>query len=258
MGLAVYSLWHREVLRFLKDRSRITSSLGQPIIFWLLFAGALSRSNFRPGDVSYGQYFWVGGLAMTLLFTAIFSTITVIEDRKEGFLQGVLISPVPRSAIALGKILGSATLAMINGLLFFALMPLADVPISLESFFATLGIMAILAIALTGMGYSLAWLMDSTAGYHGIMMLLFMPMLLLSGAFFPMDSVHPVMHVLMTINPLTYGLGALRYALYGTDSTVTAGLPGFALCLTVTLAFALLTFALGTMVTLRRTTRDAR
>ena len=91
MGLAIYSLWHRETVRFLTDRSRVFSSVGQPIIFWVLFAGALSGSSFRPGQLDYGEYFWVGGLVMTLLFTAVFSTITVIEDRKEGFLQSVLI-----------------------------------------------------------------------------------------------------------------------------------------------------------------------
>ena len=134
MGLTIYSLWHREVLRFLLDRSRVFSSLGQPVIFWLMFAGALSQSSFRPNEQSYGDYFLVGGLAMTLLFTAIFSTITVIEDRKEGFLQSVLVSPAPRSAIALGKILGCTTLAMINGVLFFGLLPLAGVPVSAGSF----------------------------------------------------------------------------------------------------------------------------
>ncbi len=259
MGLAIYSLWHRELVRFLTDRSRVFSSVGQPIIFWMLFAGALrTKSGFTPGGQSYGEYFWVGGLAMALLFTAIFATITVIEDRKEGFLQGVLVSPVPRSAIALGKILGAATLAVIHGLLFFALMPLAGVSVGFVSFFATFGVMLLLAIALAGMGYSLAWKMDSTAGYHGIMMLLFMPMLLLSGAFFPMDGVHPVMEALMTINPLTYGLASLRYALYGVESGVTAGLPDMGLCLGITVAFAFSMFMLGTLITLRRTARDAQ
>ena len=258
MGLAIYSLWHREVFRFLTDRSRVTSSLGQPVIFWLMFAGALSQSSFRPGQLSYGEYFWVGGLAMTLLFTAIFSTITVIEDRKEGFLQGVLVAPVPRSAIALGKILGSTTLAMVNGLLFFVLLPLAGVPVSFGSFLATAAVMVILAMALAGMGYSLAWLMDSTSGYHGIMMVLFMPMLLLSGAFFPVQSAHWAMQALMTVNPLAYGVGALRYTLYGAESPATAGLPSFVVCLAVSIGFAVAMFVLGTMITLRRTARDAQ
>jgi ABC-2 type transport system permease protein len=259
MGLAIYSLWHREVVRFLTDRSRVFSSVGQPIIFWVLFAGALSGSSFRPGQLDYGEYFWVGGLVMTLLFTAIFSTITVIEDRKEGFLQSVLISPVPRSAIALGKILGCSTLAMVNGLLFFALFPLAGVPVTPGTFLATAGVMFILAMALAGMGYSLAWLMDSTAGYHGIMMVFFMPMLLLSGAFFPIQGAHAVMKWIMTVNPLTYGVGALRHTLYpGAEGAAIAGLPSLTVCLTVSIGFALAMFALGTMITLRRTSRDAQ
>jgi len=258
MALTVYSLWHREVLRFLKDRARVMSSVGQPVIFWVLFAGALSQSSFRPGAQSYGEYFWVGGLAMTLLFTAIFSTITVIEDRGEGFLQGVLVAPVPRAAIALGKILGGATLAMIHGLLFFLLMPVAGVEVTAMGLVATTGVMLLLAVALTGMGYTLAWLMDSTAGYHGVMMMFFMPMLLLSGAFFPMSDAHPILGVVMTINPLTYGLGALRHALYGTGAAVVEGLPPASVCLLVTVLFAATTFTLGTLVTLRRTPRDAQ
>ena len=138
MALAVYSIWHREIVRFLKNRSRVTSSLLQPIIFWLLFAGALQGSALKPGDLDYGEYFFVGTLAMITLFTAIFSTITVIEDRKEGFLQGVLVSPVPRAAIALGKIAGGATLGWLLAVVFLCLAPLAGVPVTLETILATL------------------------------------------------------------------------------------------------------------------------
>ncbi|MCA8955579.1 MAG: ABC transporter permease [Planctomycetes bacterium] len=257
MGLAIYSLWHREVLRFLLDRARVFSSLGQPVIFWLLFSGALGQSSFRPGQLGYGEYFFVGGLAMTLLFTAIFSTITVIEDRKEGFLQGVLVAPVPRLAIVLGKVLGSTTLALLNGLVFCALMPVAGVPWTPLGLLTVVGVMTILALALAGMGYSLAWLMDSSAGYHGIMMVLFMPMLLLSGAFFPAQGAHWVMRGLMTVNPLTYGVGALRHAIYGSNSPATADLPGMPACLLVSVGFAAAMLALGTLTTLRRTARDA-
>lgn len=258
MGLAIFSLWHRELVRFLTDRSRLFSSIGQPVIFWVLFAGALSGSNFKPGELSYGEFFWVGGLTMTLLFTAIFSTITVIEDRKEGFLQSVLVSPVPRSSIVLGKILGCTTLAMFNGLLFFALLPLAGVSVSVESFLSTVGVMFILAMALVGMGYSLAWLMDSSAGYHGVMMVLFMPMLLLSGAFFPVQTAHWILKWIMMVNPLAYGVGALRHTLYPTNELAVEGLPSLTLCLAVSVAFALTMFALSTMITMRRTARDAQ
>ena len=256
MLLTTWSLWQREVLRFLKDRSRVFSSIGQPVIFWLLFAGAL-HTSFRPGGVDYGQYFFPGTLAMIVMFTAIFSTITVIEDRKEGFLQGVLVAPVPRSAIALGKITGGATLSMINALVFLAFAPLAGVPLDPGSALATIGILALLALALTGVGFTLAWLMDSSAGYHGVMMVFLMPMLLLSGAFFPAQGAHPLLAWIMALDPLTYGVALLRHALEGAASTALEGLPSLALCLAVTVAFAVLAFAAGTAVVLRRTSRDA-
>lgn len=255
MALAVYSIWHREIVRFLKNRSRVTSSLLQPIIFWLLFAGALQTSSFRPGNVAYGEYFFVGTLAMITLFTAIFSTITVIEDRKEGFLQGVLVSPVPRSAIALGKIAGGATLGWLLAVVFLCLAPLVGVPFTLSGIIETLLVLLLVAFSVTGLGFTIAWLMDSTAGYHGIMMVLLMPMLLLSGAFFPAEGAHPVMGVVMAANPLTYGVGALRHSLYG---GALEGIPSMALCLSVTVLFALGTFGLGTLVVLRRTARDAQ
>lgn len=257
MALAVWSLWHREIVRFFKDRSRVFSSIGQPIIFWLLFAGAL-RDSFRPGGVAYGEYFFPGTLAMILLFTAIFSTITVIEDRKDGFLQGVLVAPVPRSAIALGKISGAATLAVLHALVFLALAPLAGIPLTVSGTVLAVLVLVLLAFALTGIGFSLAWLMDSTAGYHGVMMVFLMPMLLLSGAFFPAEGAHPVFAVVMAANPLTYGVALLRHALYaGSDAGAGTDLPGVLLCAVVTVAFAAAAFALGTKVVARRTARDA-
>jgi ABC-2 type transport system permease protein len=254
MTRAVFALWHREIVRFLRDRSRLTGSLLQPIVFWALFSGAL-HGSFKPGGVDYGRYFFVGTLAMIALFTAIFATITVIEDRKEGFLQGVLVSPVPRAAIALGKILGGATLAFGLAVLFLLFAPLAGVPLEFGSTLVALGVLAVFAIAVTGLGFALAWLMESTAGYHGIMMGLLMPMLLLSGAFFPMEESHALMAWIRHINPLTYGVGALRHAL---ESEVSPALPSFAVCLLGTALFAAGTFALGTWVVGRRSARDAR
>ena len=249
---AVLALWHREIVRFLRDRSRLTGSLLQPVIFWLLFSGAL-HGSFRPGGMDYGQYFFVGTLAMITLFTAIFSTITVIEDRKEGFLQGVLVSPVPRSAIALGKILGGASLGMLLAVLFLLLAPFAGVPLELDRVLLGLGVLALLSIAVTGLGFSLAWVMDSTAGYHGIMMVFLMPMLLLSGGCFPMLDSHWLLAWVRHVNRMTYGVGALRHALQGE----APGIPSFAVCLLGTALFAVATFALGTFVVTRRSARDA-
>ncbi|MBX3464063.1 MAG: ABC transporter permease [Planctomycetes bacterium] len=252
MSKAVLALWHREIVRFLRDRPRVTGSLLQPVVFWLLFSGAL-HGSFKPGGMDYGEYFFVGTLAMITLFTAIFATITVIEDRKEGFLQGVLVSPVPRAAIALGKILGGASLGLGLAVVFLLLAPLAGVALSFDRVVAGLGVLALLAVAVTGLGFALAWVMDSTAGYHGIMMLFLMPMLLLSGAFFPMESAHPLLAWVRHVNPMTYGVGALRHAFQGE----VAGVPSFAVCLAGTLLFAVATFALGTFVVTRRSARDA-
>lgn len=246
------TLWHREIVRFLRDRSRLTGSLAQPILFWLLFSGAL-HGSFKPGGLTYGEYFFVGTLAMIALFTAIFSTITVIEDRKEGFLQGVLVAPVPRSSIAFGKILGGATLGWGLGLIFMLLAPLAGLSLTAVSVLHGLLVLLILSLAVTGLGFALAWVMDSAAGYHGIMMLFLMPMLLMSGAFFPMEDSHPVMAWLLWVNPMTYGVGALRHALQGHAT----GIPSYEVCMTGTVVFAVLTFLLGVWVVTRRSVRDA-
>lgn len=252
MMRAVLSLWQRELVRFLRDRPRVTGSLLQPVLFWLLFSGAL-HGSFKPAGLDYGSYFFVGTLAMIALFTAIFSTITVIEDRKEGFLQGVLVAPVPRSAIALGKILGGATLGFGLGALFLLLAPLCGIPTTFGSTIAALGVLFVLALSVTGLGFALAWTMDSTAGYHGVMMLLLMPMLLLSGAFFPMQDAHPALSWVQWIDPMTYGVGALRHVLQGP----MPGLPSLPVCLGGALAFAVATFLLGTWVVTRRSARDA-
>jgi ABC-2 type transport system permease protein len=250
---AAISLWHRELLRFLRDRSRVVGSLVQPIVFWLLFSGALHGSSFRPGGLDYGAWFFVGTLAMIALFTAIFSTITVIEDRQQGFLQGVLVAPVPPAAIALGKILGGATLGFLLAAVFLLLAPLAGVPLTAGRLLVALPLLLLLALSVTGLGFAIAWLLDSTAGYHGIMMLVLMPMLLLSGAFFPLEEAHPAMAWVRWVDPMTYGVGALRHAL----QERVDGLPPMAVCVLGTSAFAAVTFLLGTIVVARREARAA-
>ena len=129
--LAVLTLWRREVLRFVRQRSRLVGSLAQPVVFWLLLGGGLSGAFRPPGAApgsGYLEYFYPGVLALVLLFTAIFSTISTVEDRRSGFLQGVLVAPVGRTAIVLGQSLGGTTLAVFEGTLFLLLAPLAGSP----------------------------------------------------------------------------------------------------------------------------------
>jgi ABC-2 type transport system permease protein len=233
----VGTLAERELVRFVRQKNRVFGALGQPIIFWLLFGAGLSTSN-----LDYAHFF-PGTLVMILLFTAIFATISIIEDRREGFLQGVLVAPVPRWAMMLGKVLGGAAIAMLQGIVFIVLAWLTETigwgdiisptPLGLV---ATLVLMFVISIALTALGFLIAWRMDSTQGFHAIMSVFLLPMWLLSGAFFPMNVGGPLGWIVRA-NPLTYGVAGLRHYLQN-GGTEAAMLPGPATCWLVSLAFA--------------------
>jgi ABC-2 type transport system permease protein len=252
MMLAVATLWHREVIRFVRQRSRLVGALAQPIVFWLLLGGGLSASFRPPGapaGASYLGYLYPGILALVLLFTAIFATISTVEDRRSGFLQGVLVAPVSRTAIVVGQALGGTTLAVGQGLLFLALAPLAGIALEPARVLAATGVMTVVAFGLTSLGLLIAWRMESTQGFHAIMNLLLIPIWLLSGAFFPPAGVAPPLAWLMRLDPLTYGLAALRACL---DPTA-AGLPPLGLSLGIALLFAGAACA-AAVVTARRST----
>jgi ABC-2 type transport system permease protein len=211
------TLWLREMIRFLRQRSRIIGALGTPLVFWLLIGGGLKQSFRLPGvdsQMTYLEYSFPGAIIAILLFTAIFSMISIIDDRKEGFLQAVLVAPVSRASIALGKMLGATTLAVGQALLFLALSRLANIRLGALSISAVFATMTLVAFALTGLGFVIAWRMESTQGFHAIMNLLLMPMLVISGAFFPPGGSAAWLHWIMLANPVTYCVTLLRWALY--------------------------------------------
>jgi ABC-2 type transport system permease protein len=252
--LAAATLWQREVIRFVRQRSRLIGALVQPVVFWLLLGGGLSASFRPPGALSgtgYLEYFYPGILALVLLFTAIFATIAVVEDRRSGFLQGVLVAPVGRTAIVLGQALGGTTLAVLQAVLCLALAPFAGVTLDPVRVLAATGVMAGIAFGLTCLGLTIAWRMESTQGFHAIMNLLLIPIWMLSGAFFPAAGVPAPLAWVMRLDPLTYGVAALRGCLYLGEPARVAGLPGFGLSLVVTAAFAALTFG-AAVATARR------
>ncbi len=259
MGLsipAVMTLWWREVNRFRRQRSRWMSALTQPLVFWLLLGGGLSAS-FRPmgtpDDMGYLEYFYPGIMVLVMLFTAIFATIAVVEDRREGFLQGVLVAPVSRTSIVLGQALGSATLSLLQGLMFLALAPLAGIELSLTGVLGVVTVLAWLAFGLTNLGLIIAWRMQSTQGFHAIMNLILMPIWLLSGAFFPLTGVPFWLAWLMRINPLTYGMAALRRCLYLGNVNAAGAVPPFLPSLLVLVGFGLVTFAMAVFIARRST-----
>jgi ABC-2 type transport system permease protein len=235
-------------VRFLRQRSRIVGALGSPLVFWFLIGSGLNRS-FQGGPSmplpgGYLEYFYPGTLALIVLFTAIFSTISIVEDRQEGFLQGVLVAPVPRSAIVAGKVLGSTTLAVIQGAVFLLLAPFAHVQLHLADVPALFGVMVVVAFGLSGLGFLVAWWLDSTQGFHAIMNVFLIPMWILSGALFPAAGAAGWVRVLMLANPLTYGVSAMRRLFY--DQPL-AGEPAFGVSLAVVAAFAVAMAAAGTV-----------
>lgn len=257
--LAVFTLWWREQVRFFRQRSRVFGALVQPLLFWALFGAGL-QASFRPpqgvGELSYLEYFFPGTIILILLFTAIFSTISVIEDRKEGFLQSVLVAPVPRSTMVLGKILGGTSLALLQGTVMLALGPLVGIPLTLATFFKAVGILFVVGFALTSLSFCIAWRMDSTQGFHAIMTVFLMPMWLLSGAFFPIQGIPSWLAWVMRVNPLTYGNTALREVLYSGNGNTGLELTSFGFSFTVTLLFGAVTFWLAAWISRGRLTGE--
>jgi ABC-2 type transport system permease protein len=251
MILPALTLWQREMVRFIRQRDRVVGALVTPVVFWLLLGAGLGGSFAGERKEGYLEYFFTGTVVMILLFTAIFSTISVIEDRKEGFLQGVLVAPVGRFAIVMGKLLGGASLAMIQGVLFLALAPVAGVPISLAGLPWLLTAMFVVSFALTGLGFLLAWQLNSSQGFHAIMNLFLIPMWLLSGSLFPAAGAHSWMAWVMKLNPLTYGVTAIRYGLYWSQPE-----PHAVLAMTISVVFAVGMFGLSLWAAQRTTAGD--
>lgn len=251
MILPALTLWQREIVRFLRQRDRVVGALVTPVVFWLLLGAGLGRSFQAGQGHGYLEYFFTGTVVMILLFTAIFSTISIIEDRREGFLQSVLVAPVGRLAIVLGKLLGGASLAMLQGVLFLLLAPVVGVPISLAGLPWLIVAMFLVSFALTGLGFLIAWQLNSSQGFHAIMNLFLIPMWLLSGALFPASGAHAWMAWVMKLNPLTYGVTAIRHGLYWeqpeSDSLLAMG---------ITAAFAVVMFVLSLVAARRVTAGD--
>lgn len=264
--LVVWALAQREMVRFFRQRNRVIGALGQPLLFWLLFGAGLGPSfrlpveadNAAAAAVGYQEYFLPGVVVLILLFTAIFSTISIIEDRNEGILQSVLVAPISRAAMVTGKLLGGTLIALVQAVAFLALGWWSmNLPLTFASAAASVGLLFVIGFALCGLGYLIAWRMDSTQGFHAVMTLFLMPLWLLSGAFFPAEG---WLAWLMKINPLTYGVAALRRILYwgAPETPMPAHLPELPLSLAVTAGFAAAMFALCCFVSAQRTTGDLR
>jgi len=253
--LPAFTLWWREIVRFYRQKSRVVGVLASPLVFWVVLGSGFG-TTFRAGSGSaqhYLDYSYPGTLILIVLFTSIFTMMSVIEDRKEGFLLSVLVAPVPRSAIVLGKVLGGTTLSAIQGLVFLVFAPFAGIHLNPLQVLWVAVVVFLVSFALTALGFAIAWPMDSTQAFHGIINLFLIPLWLLSGALFPMTGASGWIRVLMYMNPLTYGVEALRALLYpGMEATFP--LPS---AMATLLLFSLVMFGLAFLMANRRTTRPA-
>ena len=254
--LPAFTLWWREIVRFYRQRSRVVGVIASPLLFWLVIGsgfGTSFRAGSAPGQQHYLDYFYPGALIMIVLFTSIFAMMSLIEDRKEGFLLSVMVAPVPRSAIVLGKVLGGTTLAAIQGLIFLAFAPFVGVHLGIIDFLLVVFVVFLVSFALTSLGFAIAWPMDSTQAFHAIINLFLIPLWLLSGALFPLAGASGWLRLVMRLNPLTYGVEALRVLLYPESPTVLP-LPA---SITALALFTIFMFGLCFFRVNRRSTRPA-
>ena len=237
------TLWWRELVRLSRERTRVLGLVAAPFLFWLFLGAGLGQS-FQPPSASGGggylQYFFPGTVIMVVLFASIFSTMSVIEDRREGFLQSVLVAPVSRASIVLGKVLGGTTQAVVPGFLFLLTGPAVGFPFGLPQLIGLTAILFLISFALTSLGFLIAWRMDSVQGFHAVLNLVLIPMWLLSGALFPASGAAPWVQWFMRLNPLTYAVSALRRALHSQGSPLGEDVASLGFSLEITALFGLL------------------
>lgn len=253
---AILTLWRRDVTRFFRDRPRVIGGIVPPVVFWLLIGSGLGTAVRVPGapeGMTFLQYFYAGTLVLIVLFTSIFATISIIEDRREGFLQSVLVAPVSRVSIVLGKVLGSATVGLAQGAAFLLLAASAGLHPGLHGYLLAVAVLALASVGLTALGFCIAWVLDSTQGFHAVMNLFLIPMWMLSGALFPAQTAPRALRALIALNPVSYAVTGLQHALLPDAAGPGAADPGT--CLLVLAAFAAVMLAAGTLVASRRDVR---
>lgn len=213
---AIYILWLRQLKRFLRNKSRIFGSLGQPLLFLVALGFGLGPVFQQAGQGNYISFLAPGIIAMSILFTGLFAGIEIIWDRQFGFLKETLVAPVSRYEIMIGRTLGGATVAIIQGLIVFGITLLAgfdslgtaNIPLAFVFMF-------LIGLLFTALGTAIASIMDDMQGFQLIMNFLIMPLLFLSGAFFPLDNIPSALKIIVNLDPLTYGIDGLRGSIIG-------------------------------------------
>jgi len=230
----VWVVAYREILRFIQERSRLFSSFAMPLIFLVVFGAGFGQliGSMTPG-VNYIQFMYPGILAMTVLMGSIMSGVSIVWDREFGFLKEILVSPLGRSGIILGKAAGAAVVAVLQAIIMLILAPILGVSIDILMVLELVLVVIVVSISLAGMGLLLASRMKSQQGFQLTMQVLIMPLIFLAGVFYPVNNVPAWMEVISKINPLAYGVDAIRQIFLGSDAASAIGVTIFGHTMTV-------------------------
>lgn len=227
---AIFAIWQRDITKFFRDKARLFGSFTMPILFLLIFGGGMSGTMENlmgsqmmddavgGADFNYVEFVFPGIVAMTLLMTSVFSALSIIEDKDFGYMKEILVSPISRVSIAVGKMVGAATVATIQGIILFLLIPLIGLSYNIISLLQVIPFMFLLACALSGLGLLVASVIRSTQGFQMIVQILVMPMIFLSGALFPVNNMPAWMDVIVKLNPVTYGVDVMKKIMIDVDS----------------------------------------
>ena len=228
----IHTIWYRDILRFWHDKMRMAGSITFPLLFLFVFGSGLSAKMgvLGPG-IDFTQFIFPGIIGMTVLMSSFMAGVSVVWDREFGFLKEVLVAPISRASVAMGKTLGSATVALLQGIIILLFAPLIGVSLSVWTVLTLLPLMFLLAISLGSLGVLLATRIRSMEAFQATMQMLMFPMVFLSGAFFPLQGLPVWMNILVKINPATYGIAPIRQVILGTgpDTSYSVDLLGHTL-----------------------------
>ncbi|TVP89033.1 MAG: ABC transporter [Alkalicoccus sp.] len=238
----ILAIWQRDLTKFFRDKARLFGSFTMPILFLLIFGGGMSGTmesmmsaglGEEAGNFNYVEFVFPGIVAMTLLMTSVFSALSIIEDKDFGYMKEILVSPISRVSIAVGKMAGAATVATIQGVILFLLIPFLGLSYDFTALLQVIPFMFLFACALSGLGLLFASVIRSTQGFQMTVQILVMPMIFLSGALFPVNNMPAWMDVIVKINPVTYGVDVMKKIMIDVESLSPAVIEAMGLNITV-------------------------
>lgn len=216
---AIWVVAYRELLRFVADRSRMISSFAFPLMFLVVFGAGFNRivGDLGTSEVSFIQFMYPGIVAMTVVMSSLFAGLSIVWDREFGFLKEVLVAPLSRTGIVIGKAVGGSTAAVMQGMVMLALAPVLGVTLTPLIVVKLIPMILVLSLSLSGLGILVATRMRSQQGFQVVVQLMIFPLIFLSGVFFPVEGVPPWLQVIAKLNPLSYGVDAIRQIFLGSQ-----------------------------------------